>query len=112
LASGRRQDADLGLGHRKERLAVTGYVVRTRVDLPRNPRMHLAIAIEQTVRPDQAGRVEDVSRIVVIPFEKARGLDVDAVLPGLVVVAVRMLVGDRHGEAVEQFIDPPVDWRR
>ena len=44
-----------------------------------------------------------------IDLEERPGLDVDAPLPRLLDVAVGVLVGDRHGEAVAQLVDGLVD---
>ena len=44
-----------------------------------------------------------------ILFEEAGRLDKDAMLAGLVMVARRVLVGDRHRQPVEQFLDGRID---
>ena len=63
--------ADLGLGHREHRLRVAGEVVRAGVDLPRNPRVDLAVLVEQPVRADQAGGVEDAPGILAVHLQEA-----------------------------------------
>src|SRR5207237_1094816 len=46
-----------------------------------------------------------------IALQEAAGLDVYAVLLCLLMIALGVLVGDRHGKLVEQFLDREVDWR-
>ena len=73
--------------------------------------MHLAIARQQPVGTDQAGCIEDVAGISIVAFEKAAGLDEDAVLAGLALIALGVLVGDRYGELVVQFLDRGINRR-
>ena len=67
--------------------------------------MHLAIAGEKAIGPNQASRVEDMPGIAVIALEKAAGLDENAVLSGLLVVAVGVLVGNGDRQAVRIACD-------
>src|SRR5437870_3576975 len=81
------------------------------VHLPGDPGMDLAIASQDAVGTDQAGGVEDVSRVAVVAFEKGGGLDVDAVLPCLQAIAVGVLVWYGHGQAIVQLLDGGIDRR-
>src|SRR5438445_11280523 len=71
---------------------------------PRYPGVNLAITCQQTARSDQTGRVEDLARIAVVFLQKTGSLNVDAVLLGFLLVAVGVLVRDRHGEPIQQFL--------
>ena len=75
VADRRAQPADLGLDDGKQRLVVAGQVVRAGVHLPGKPGIHLAVAAQEPVRADQAGRVEDGPGPPGIDLEKRPGLD-------------------------------------
>ena len=83
VADGAAEPADRRVGHREQRLVVAGEVVRAGVDLVRNPRVDLAVLVEDPLGPDQAGRVEDDARPARIDLDHRAALDVDVVLPRL-----------------------------
>ena len=103
------EHADLGVRDRERVLRVAGDVVRAGVDLPRQPRVNLPVLVQQSLRADQARRVEHAAGIFRIHFQEAAGLHVDAQVAGLLVVARGVLVRDRHREPVGQFRDRLVD---
>ena len=75
--------ADLGVGDGEERLVVPRQVVRAGVDLLRDPRVDLPVPVEDPLRADQAGRVEDHPRPSRVGFQQRSALDVEIVLPRL-----------------------------
>ena len=110
VVTDRRPDlADLGINHREHLVRVARQVVRAGVDLPRYPRVHLAVAGKQAVWADQARRVEHMAGEPRITLQEAAGLDERPVVAAEAVVAVGVLVGDRHGQLVVQFLGRLVD---
>ncbi len=103
VADGDPQVADLGLGHRKHLLVVAGDVVGAGVHLPGDPGVHLAVPGEDAVGADQAGGVEHHFAVLVVALEEGAGLDVDAVLACLLLVALGVLVGDLDRQLVVEL---------
>ena len=62
--------------------------------------------------PIRHRRVEDAPLASGIGLEHRSGLNVEVVLAGLLVLALGVLVGNRHRQPFPQFRDRRIDWRR
>ena len=83
VADGAADPADGRVGHGKEGLVVAGKVVRARLDLVGDPRVHLAVLVEDALGTDEAARVEHDPGPLGVHLEHRAALDVDPVLLGL-----------------------------
>src|SRR5262245_14007993 len=86
--------------------------MRARVNLPRNPRVDLAVLVKQAFRSDKTRGVEYMPRILWIGFEEAAGLDKSVSFLGLAEVAVRVLIRNRNRELVQKFLWCQIDRSR
>jgi hypothetical protein len=75
------------------------------VHLVGDPRVHLAVFVQNAFRADQARRVEHDGRPSRIDLDHRTGLNVDRVLAGLRGQAIRVLVRNRYGQLREQLFD-------
>ena len=113
VVADRATDApDRRVGDGEERIDVAVDLVRARVHLVRDPRVHLPVLVEQPFRTDQARRVEDDRGPPRIDLEHRPALDVDAVLARLAFEAIGVLVRNRDGQLVEQLPHARIHGRR
>ena len=85
------------------RVGVVREVVRAGVNLPRDPRIHFAIAVENAIGRNQARRVERMAGEPRIGLYKAARLNEYAVLFAKAVIAVGVFVRNWHRQLIEQF---------
>ena len=73
--------------------------------------MNLPIFIKNPAGPDEAGGVEHMPRPLRIDFQKRAGLNIHTQLLGLFAIPIRVLVGDRQRQPLNQFLDGGIDRR-
>src|SRR5882724_9267381 len=70
----------------------------------RNPSVHLSIFVKQTLRTNQASRIENMSRPFRINFQHRPALNIDVMLAGFLLQEFGVLVWNFDGKLTKEFL--------
>src|SRR5215208_4493286 len=80
--------------------------------LPRQPRVSLAIFVQDTAGPDEARGVEHMTRPLGIDLKERTGLNINAQFLRLFLITVGVLIRDWQGETLDQFFNSGINRSR